>query len=137
MRVRPLCSAALPLAVFLSMSLAACGGSDDTPTTPAASAAPAGTKATLAVLETTDLHTNVLSYDYFKLAALANFFEDLAILEKEGQITFDQVVDRFAPTITYYRGIYEGFITEKKKEDPEILKNFDSLSKRLKSVATP
>ena len=73
MRVRPLCSAALPLAVFLSMSLAACGGSDDTPSngsaTPAASTAPAGTKATLAVLETTDLHTNVLSYDYFKLAA--------------------------------------------------------------------
>ncbi|HBD38899.1 MAG TPA: bifunctional metallophosphatase/5'-nucleotidase, partial [Cupriavidus sp.] len=28
----------------------------------------AGTKSTLALLETTDLHTNVLSYDYFKLA---------------------------------------------------------------------
>ncbi|MGR5322261.1 hypothetical protein ACP3V6_19920, partial [Vibrio sp. DNB22_19_1] len=61
----------------LSLSLAACGGGDDNPTnnagtggnpTPAA-AAPTGTKATLAVLETTDLHTNVLSYDYFKLAA--------------------------------------------------------------------
>ena len=29
---------------------------------------PTGTKATLALLETTDLHTNVVSYDYFKLA---------------------------------------------------------------------
>ncbi|UCF24008.1 MAG: bifunctional 2',3'-cyclic-nucleotide 2'-phosphodiesterase/3'-nucleotidase [Ralstonia sp.] len=67
-------AAALPAAVLLSLSLAACGGSDDAPTsvsstTPAASVAPTGTKATLAVLETTDLHTNVLSYDYFKLAA--------------------------------------------------------------------
>ncbi|CCF97532.1 hypothetical protein BH759_02820 [Ralstonia solanacearum] len=41
----------------------ACGGSDGPP---AASTAPAGTSATLAVLETTDLHTNVLSYDDFK-----------------------------------------------------------------------
>lgn len=32
------------------------------------SAAPAGTKATVALLETTDLHTNILSYDYYKLA---------------------------------------------------------------------
>jgi 2',3'-cyclic-nucleotide 2'-phosphodiesterase/3'-nucleotidase len=39
---------------------------------PAAAAEPgpkAGTMATLAVLETTDLHANVISYDYFKLAA--------------------------------------------------------------------
>ncbi|KVN36144.1 bifunctional metallophosphatase/5'-nucleotidase [Burkholderia pyrrocinia] len=47
--------------------LAACNGDDIT--APPASQAPAGTKATLALLETTDLHTNVLSYDYFKLAA--------------------------------------------------------------------
>ena len=89
MRVRPLCSAALPLAVFLSMSLAACGGSDDTPTTPAASAAPAGTKATLAVLETTDLHTNVLSYDYFKLAADNSLgFERVATLINQARTQF-------------------------------------------------
>ncbi|NRR31145.1 bifunctional 2',3'-cyclic-nucleotide 2'-phosphodiesterase/3'-nucleotidase [Oxalobacteraceae bacterium] len=33
-----------------------------------APAAPAGSHATLALLETTDLHANVLSYDYYKLA---------------------------------------------------------------------
>jgi len=37
--------------------------------TPAAPAAPKGASATLAVLETTDLHSNVVGYDYFKLAA--------------------------------------------------------------------
>jgi 2',3'-cyclic-nucleotide 2'-phosphodiesterase/3'-nucleotidase len=40
-------------------------------TAPAQAAAPrvpAGTKAELAVLETTDLHSNVVGYDYFKLA---------------------------------------------------------------------
>lgn len=35
----------------------------------AAQAAPKGASATLAVLETTDLHSNVVGYDYFKLAA--------------------------------------------------------------------
>jgi 2',3'-cyclic-nucleotide 2'-phosphodiesterase/3'-nucleotidase len=34
-----------------------------------AHAAPAGTHATLAILETTDLHANVVGYDYFRLAA--------------------------------------------------------------------
>src|SRR3954452_17335204 len=39
---------------------------------PALAGAPrakAGSSATLAVLETTDLHSNVVGYDYFKLAA--------------------------------------------------------------------
>ncbi len=71
------------------------------------------------------------SDDYFKLAALANLFEDIAILEKESQITFGQVVDRFGPTMVYYHGIYKGFIAEKQKEDPEILRNFDNLVKRI------
>ncbi len=65
MQVRPLSSAALSLATLLSISLPACDGSDGPA---AASTAPAGTRAMLAVLGTTDLHTNVLSYD-FKLAA--------------------------------------------------------------------
>lgn len=47
------CIAALPLAV----ASAACAG------------VPTGATATLAVLETTDLHSNVVGYDYYKLAA--------------------------------------------------------------------
>ena len=72
------------------------------------------------------------SDDYFKLAALANFFEDLGILEKEEQITFEQVIDRFGPTLTYYYEIYQGFISEKQKEDPTILENFDKLVKQIR-----
>jgi 2',3'-cyclic-nucleotide 2'-phosphodiesterase / 3'-nucleotidase len=53
------------LLVVSTALLAACGGHDDTPATPAIAE---GTKASLAMLETTDIHTNVLSYDYFKLA---------------------------------------------------------------------
>ncbi|MDN7673774.1 bifunctional 2',3'-cyclic-nucleotide 2'-phosphodiesterase/3'-nucleotidase [Burkholderia oklahomensis] len=58
-------------AVVACAALVAGCNDDIAPTPPASSDAqtPAGTKATLAVLETTDLHTNVLSYDYFKLAA--------------------------------------------------------------------
>jgi 2',3'-cyclic-nucleotide 2'-phosphodiesterase/3'-nucleotidase len=39
------------------------------PVLAAKTAAPKGATATLAVLETTDLHSNVVGYDYFKLAA--------------------------------------------------------------------
>ena len=38
-----------------------------------AAGAPAGTQATLAILETTDVHANVVGYDYFKLAADPSF----------------------------------------------------------------
>lgn len=67
----------------LVLALAACNddnnnNSNNSPTTPPTSPNPpvetpkpviaTGTKADLALLETTDLHTNILSYDYFKLA---------------------------------------------------------------------
>ena len=47
----------LPLAAMVSAAAAA--------TAPV----PAGTRATLAILETTDIHANVVGYDYFKLAS--------------------------------------------------------------------
>ncbi|MGC3986648.1 MAG: bifunctional 2',3'-cyclic-nucleotide 2'-phosphodiesterase/3'-nucleotidase [Pseudorhodoferax sp.] len=66
--------------------LAACGGSDDpTPETPAAQPA----QATLAVLATTDLHNNVRSYDYFKLAADPSYgFERTATLVRQARSEF-------------------------------------------------
>lgn len=76
------------------------------------------------------------SEDYFTLVALANFFEDLAILEKEGQLTLDQVIDRFGTTLIYYHKIYEGLISEQQKEDPSVLENFDKLEKRIRERTT-
>ncbi len=62
--------------------LAACGGSDDAP-----SAQPA--QATLAVLATTDLHNNIRSYDYFKLAADPSYgFERTATLVRQARAEF-------------------------------------------------
>lgn len=61
--------------------VAGCNDDVDSPGAQSGASAPAGTKATLAVLETTDLHTNVLSYDYFKLAADKSLgFERVATL---------------------------------------------------------
>ncbi|MGU3629559.1 bifunctional 2',3'-cyclic-nucleotide 2'-phosphodiesterase/3'-nucleotidase [Comamonas sp. C24C] len=66
--------------------LAACGGSDDSSTTPV-TAQPA--TATLAVLETTDLHFNVRSYDYFKLAEDKTYgFERTATLIRAARKEF-------------------------------------------------
>ncbi len=61
----------LPRLALLPLLLAGCGALPPAaigPVHPLA-AAPAGSSATLALLETTDLHANVLSYDYYKLQA--------------------------------------------------------------------
>ena len=69
--------------VALAASLAACGGSDGDSNTNA------GATATLAVLETTDLHFNVRSYDYFKLAEdKAYGFERTATLVRAARKEF-------------------------------------------------
>jgi 2',3'-cyclic-nucleotide 2'-phosphodiesterase/3'-nucleotidase len=66
MTTNPSAIASWFIAASAVAALSACGSSDDT--APATPAVANGTKATLAMLETTDIHTNVLSYDYFKLA---------------------------------------------------------------------
>ncbi|MDP3229003.1 MAG: bifunctional 2',3'-cyclic-nucleotide 2'-phosphodiesterase/3'-nucleotidase [Acidovorax sp.] len=69
--------------VALAASLAACGGSSDGANTNA------GATATLAVLETTDLHFNVRSYDYFKLAEDKSYgFERTATLVRAARKEF-------------------------------------------------
>jgi 2',3'-cyclic-nucleotide 2'-phosphodiesterase / 3'-nucleotidase len=57
------------IGIFLLSSLAA---------TSVAAAPAAGTRATLAVLETTDLHSNVVGYDYYKLSPDASLGLDRA-----------------------------------------------------------
>ena len=68
--------------VALAASLAACGGGNDSNNN-------AGATATLAVLETTDLHFNVRSYDYFKLAEDKSYgFERTATLVRAARKEF-------------------------------------------------
>ncbi|WP_454907416.1 bifunctional 2',3'-cyclic-nucleotide 2'-phosphodiesterase/3'-nucleotidase [Variovorax gossypii] len=76
LRLAPMSTCAAVIAAVLT----ACGGGSggggtvfppvtSTPTTdPAPASIAKGTRATVALLETTDLHANVRSYDYFKLA---------------------------------------------------------------------
>ncbi|KAF0811343.1 2',3'-cyclic-nucleotide 2'-phosphodiesterase/3'-nucleotidase [Andreprevotia sp. IGB-42] len=77
-----------------STLLGACNSSDSTPATPtpAPTTVPqiaAGTTARLALLETTDLHSNVMSYDYFKLAEDKSFgFERVATLISQARKDF-------------------------------------------------
>lgn len=61
---------ALTASAALLAGLAACGGSDDDDddATPPAVAVPQGATLDVAILGTTDLHANVLGYDYYKLA---------------------------------------------------------------------
>ena len=69
------------LIFVLSLALLACSANP-----PKAPAAAEGTRATLAILETTDIHSNVLSYDYYKLAEDTSLgFERMATLIAEAR----------------------------------------------------
>ena len=78
-----LVSHSLRLAALASaVALAACGGGSDDASSQSATA-------TLAVLETTDLHFNVRSYDYFKLAEDKSYgFERTATLVRAARKEF-------------------------------------------------
>lgn len=84
MSVKTLLSGRARLAWLLAAGtcalLPACGGSDNAPATAVAD----GTTAQLALMETTDLHANIRSYDYFKLAEDKSLgFERVATLIKQ------------------------------------------------------
>lgn len=82
----------LLLATGLTVSLVGCGGDADSGSAPTAATVPpvaVNTKATMALLETTDLHTNVMSYDYFKLAEDKSLgFERTATLINKARADF-------------------------------------------------
>jgi 2',3'-cyclic-nucleotide 2'-phosphodiesterase/3'-nucleotidase len=75
--------APIALAVIALLPLQGCHDSSSADTVPE------GTSATVALLETTDLHTNVLSYDYFKLAEDKSVgFERVATLIKAARTQY-------------------------------------------------
>lgn len=79
---RPALTAAI--AAALAGGLTACGDSDQ----PAA-VLPESATAELAILETSDLHANLLSYDYFRLAEDKSIgFERTATLIKQARADF-------------------------------------------------
>lgn len=79
---RPVLTAAV--AAALAGGLAACGDSDDAVVT-----LPESATAELTILETSDLHANVVSYDYFRLAEDKSVgFERTATLIKQARADF-------------------------------------------------
>ena len=74
-------------------SLTACGGGDDNGIKISADVNVEGARATLALLETTDLHFNVRSYDYFKLAEDKSYgFERTATLIRQARTEFPNTI---------------------------------------------
>jgi hypothetical protein len=73
---------------------------------------------------------------HYKIIALANFFEDMGLLEKDGQLTLEQVADRFSNTILYYERLLDPLLVEQRKgnpPDPTVLVNFTKLADKLKN----
>jgi hypothetical protein len=70
---------------------------------------------------------------YYKILALANFFEDMGLLEKDGQLTLAQVADRFKPSVLHYEEkLLTSFFAGERDEDPAILSNFAMLANKLR-----
>jgi 2',3'-cyclic-nucleotide 2'-phosphodiesterase/3'-nucleotidase len=93
--LRSACAAAfLPAAALpLLLALTACGSLRPPGGPHARASAPAaiadGTRAELAILETTDLHSNIVSYDYYRLADDPSLgFERVATLAKDARREF-------------------------------------------------
>jgi 2',3'-cyclic-nucleotide 2'-phosphodiesterase/3'-nucleotidase len=74
----------------LALAVTACGSTRPEPRAAAAPPTVAdGTRAELAILESTDIHSNVLSYDYYRLAEDPSIgFERMATLVKEARAEF-------------------------------------------------
>ncbi|MFT4174987.1 MAG: bifunctional 2',3'-cyclic-nucleotide 2'-phosphodiesterase/3'-nucleotidase [Rhodocyclaceae bacterium] len=80
------------LAVAAALSLAACGSDDDNNEQAAPTPETYG-QIDLTILETTDLHTNVFSYDYYKTADdLTIGFERTAALINQARATYKNVL---------------------------------------------
>ena len=83
------------LSVIAALAIAACAPADRASRAHGASATPAtasvadGTRAELAILESTDIHSNMLSYDYYRLADDPTIgFERMATLVKQARAEF-------------------------------------------------
>ncbi len=70
--------------------------------------------------------------DYFCLVALANFFEDMAILMNENQISLSEIKGRFKSAITYYYDQFEDYIRAMQKAHPTNYECFADLARKLK-----
>ena len=83
------------LSVIAALAIAACAPADRASRAHGASATPAtasvadGTRAELAILESTDLHSNIRSFDYYRLADDPTLgFERMATLVKQARTEF-------------------------------------------------
>jgi 2',3'-cyclic-nucleotide 2'-phosphodiesterase/3'-nucleotidase len=75
-----------PLSLLLAIALTACASAPSTHRSEKKAAIPEGARAQLALLESTDIHSNILSYDYYKLAEDPSLgFERLATLVKQAR----------------------------------------------------
>lgn len=88
-----------------------------------------------------DLHRQLQSYnrrdaeEFYVLMALCNFFEEMGLLVKEGDLEGGTVVDRFSLSIVHYYGLFRIYIDERQKEDEDYFVNFKSLAAAV-SLAT-
>jgi len=72
-----------------ALALAACASAPRSESRAAHGTVADGTRAELAILESTDIHSNILSYDYYKLAEDPSIgFERMATLVKEARSEF-------------------------------------------------
>ena len=74
-----------------------------------------------------DLYVIRNSKDLYTMGALANFFEEMGLMVKEGHLNLMDVVNRFRPSILYYGDLFSEHIESGQKENEDHLVNFKNL----------
>ena len=77
-------------------------------------------------------HRKRNSEEYYLLMALANFFEEMGILWKEGQVELDQLADRFRGNVLRYGRDYRQFICQLQAQSPTNFENFVRLADAMR-----
>jgi len=72
--------------------------------------------------------------EYYTVVCVANFFEDLAILENEGHLTLADIEPRFASPLKWYYKLFAGYIRNEQAGDPDIYKWFRTLAEKFRTA---
>lgn len=72
-------------------------------------------------------------HEYLTLHSLANFFEDLSILEAEDQVKLNEIRRRFKSVTIAFHAIFLPYLNEIRKQYPNAVEHWDTLVCKLKN----
>ncbi len=69
--------------------------------------------------------------EYYKVCAIANFFEDLGMLVNDKHLILGDIRERFSGPIVRYHRMFAGYIALQQTDDPDIYRWFADLADKI------